>query len=219
MPEAGRKWTVSELNLVKGASKQRQSEDRARADAWRKTREAELEAVVNRTYDGMEVAEIRALVEELSRVAAPFIARFNELVAEHYPAEFSRPTLGISLVPGGIPPDFRNKVRKDAAVHLAARHALMVANTAGFVTETISDASARATDNPEVAEMLEKLRAPNYATPTLQPPGPAIGILRKLLPHPEEWGFDGYDEAGSPLLSGPEQQPRKALTPPDKTRK
>jgi len=110
-------------------------------------------------------------------------------------------------------------VRKDAAVHLRARHAFMLANTAGFVTETISDASARATDNPEVAEMLEKLRVPNPATPTLQPPGPAIGILRKLLPYPEEWGFDGYDDAGSPLLPGPEQQSHKALAAPDKTRK
>src|SRR3954451_19500585 len=97
MLKSGRKWTVGELNIVKGATKQRQAEDRARADAWRKTREAELEAVVNRTYNGMEVPEARALVEELSQVAAPYIARFNELVAEHYPAEFSRPTLGISL--------------------------------------------------------------------------------------------------------------------------
>ena len=30
-------WRVSELNLVKGASKQRQQEDRLRADAWEKT--------------------------------------------------------------------------------------------------------------------------------------------------------------------------------------
>ena len=71
----------------------------------------------------------------------------------------------------------------------------------------------RATDNPEVAEVLERLAAPNRATPTLEPPGPAIGILRKLLPHPEEWGFAGYDGVGSPLL--PEPEPPKALPPPD----
>lgn len=27
-------WRVAELNLVKGASKQRQAEDKLRADAW-----------------------------------------------------------------------------------------------------------------------------------------------------------------------------------------
>jgi len=49
----------------------------------------------------------------------------------------------------------------------------------------------------------------------LEPPGPAIGILRKLLPHPEEWGFAGYDGAGSPLL--PDQRARpKALVAPEK---
>jgi hypothetical protein len=162
---------------------------------------------------------MRAVVEELSRVAEPLIARFNELAAAHYPAEFAQPTLGISLTPGGILPQLRDKVRKDAAVHLGARHAYMVANSAGFVTETFSDASARATDNPEVVEMLERLRVPNRATPALQPPGPAIGVLRKLLPHPEEWGFDGYDEAGSQLLPESEQPSRKALAAPDKTGK
>src|SRR5262249_17466564 len=64
-------WKVSELNLVKGASKNRQQEDRLRADAWRKMREAELEAVVNRSYDGMEYPEIRGLVAKASEVMAP----------------------------------------------------------------------------------------------------------------------------------------------------
>jgi hypothetical protein len=56
---------------------------------------------------------------------------------------------------------------------------------------------------------------PNRATPTLEPPGAAIGVLRKLLPHPEEWGFSGYDGAGSPLLPTPEDKAKsKALVAP-----
>jgi hypothetical protein len=212
MMTAGRKWTIPELNLVKGAAKTRQSEDRLRADAWRKTREAELEAVVNRSYDAMEVPGVRELIGKLSDVARPFIEEFDRLVAEHYPAEFARPSLGISVGPGGFPAQVRDKVRRDAAVHLSARHAFMLANSANFVTETLAGATQRATDNPEVAEVLERLAAPNRATPTLEPPGPAIGILRRLLPHPEEWGFAGYDGAGSPLL--PEPEPQKALAPP-----
>jgi len=61
----------------------------------------------------------------------------------------------------------------------------------------MSEATKRTTDNSEVHEMLDRLAVPNRATPTLEPPGAAIGILRKLLPHPEEWGFAGYDGAGS----------------------
>jgi hypothetical protein len=212
----GRRWRVSELNLVKGASKQRQAEDRLRADAWRKNREAELEAVVERTYNGMEFPEIREVVDRLSKLAAPLIEEFDRLVADRYPAEFARPKLGISLTPGGFPPEVRDKVRRDAAKHLAARHAFMLANSAIFVTEIQTDATLRTTDNPEVAEMLEKLAVPNRATPTLEPPGPAIGILLKLLPHPEEWGFAGYDGVGSPLL--PERERPRALAPPEKNK-
>ena len=91
----------------------------------------------------------------------------------------------------------------------------MLANSASFVTETLSDATMRATDNPEVAEVLERLAAPNRATPTLEPPGPAIGILCRLLPHPEEWGFAGYDGGGSPLLPAPTPSATLALPPPD----
>ena len=184
---AARKWRVGELNLVSRASKQRAAEDRARADAWRKQREAELEAVVNKTYNGMENPKIRALVDRLNALAAPVIQEFDQLVAEEYPAEFSRPHLLISLIPGGIPPDVRDKVRRDAAKHLTAKHAYMLANSATYTTEVMTEATLNTTDNPEVAEMLERLAAPNRATPTLEPPGPAIGILRRLLPHPEEW--------------------------------
>jgi hypothetical protein len=205
------KWQVRDLNLVNRAAKQRQSEDRLRADAWRKEREAELEAVVNRSYDGMEAPQIRALVDKASALMKPLIEEFDRLVAEHYPAEFSRPRLGISLVPGGINPKERDRLRRDAAKHLAARHAYMLANSAGFTTEVLSGATVRATDNPEVVEVLEKLAVPNRATPVLQPPGPAIGVLKKLLPHPEEWGFDGYAEGGSPLLPA---TPRPALEGP-----
>ena len=211
MMAAGRKWTISELNLVKGAAKTRQSEDRLRADAWRKTREAELEAVVNKVYDAMEIPEVAALIGKLTDVVRPFIEEFDRLIEEAYPAEFSRPKLHINIIPGGIPPGLRNQVRRDAATHLTARHAFMLANSASFVTETLAGATQRATDNVEVAEVLERLAAPNRATPTLEPPGPAIGILRQLLPHPEEWGFAGYDDVGSPLL--PEPEPPKGLGP------
>ena len=213
----GKTWKAADLNLVKGAAKLRQAEDRARADAWRRTREAELEAVVNRSYDGMEIPAMRELVNKFSEVAAPFIAEFDRLAAEHYPAEFARPTLGFGITPGGIHPKLRDKARKDAAVHLAARHTFMIANSATFTTEILNDATQHATDNAEVRDFLERLKAPNRATPTLEPPGPAIGILRKLLPHPEEWGFDGYREVGSPLLPGPKAEPPKAL--PDKRRR
>jgi hypothetical protein len=212
---AGRKWSVSELNLVKGASKTRQSEDRLRADAWRKNREAELEAVVNRSYNAMEVPGIPELLGKLSEVTRPIIEEFDRLVAEHYPAEFARPTLSINVIPGGFPPDMRNQVRRDAATHLTARHAFMLANSANFINETVNGATMRATDNPEVAEVLERLAAPNRTTPTLEPPGPAIGILRRLLPYPEEWGFAGYDGVGSPLLPEPPATRRRALAPPD----
>ena len=107
---ASRKWRVAELNLVTRASKQRQSEDRTRADAWRKQREAELEAVVNRSYDGMEFPQIRALVDRVNALVAPLVEEFDRLAAERYPAEFARPRLTIQLIPGGIPPDLRDKV-------------------------------------------------------------------------------------------------------------
>jgi len=205
-------WRVSELNLVKGASKQRQAEDRLRADAWQKTREAELEAIVNREYSGMDIPEIRGLVAELSELAAPFIEKFDRLFAEHYPAEFAKATLSVIITPGGISPDLREKVRRDAAKHIAARKAYMLANSSGYVTETMSEATKLSTDNPEVQEMLDRLAAPNRTTPTLEPPGPAIGMLRKLLPHPEEWGLAGYDST-SPLL--PDERPeQKALGAP-----
>ena len=210
---AGRKWRVEELNLVSRASKQRTAEDRARADAWRKAREVELEAVVNKTYDGMENPKILSLVDRLNTLAAPLVEEFDRLVAEEYPAEFSRPQLMISLIPGGIPPIVRDKVRRDAAKHLTAKHGYMIANSATYTTEVMTEATLNTTDNPEVVEMLERLAVPNRATPTLEPPGPAIGILRTLLPHPEEWGFEGYRDAGSPLLPPTSATP-KALAPP-----
>jgi hypothetical protein len=215
MTTADRKpWRVAELNLVKGASKQRQTEDKLRADAWQKTREAELEAVVNRWYDGMDIPEIAAVVAELIKLAAPYIAKFDRLFAEHYPAEFAKATLSVNIIPGGIPEKFRNQIRRDAALHIAARKAFMLANSSSFVTEVVTDATMKTTGNPEVHEVLERLAAPNRATPTLEPPGPAIGILAKLLPHPELWGFAGYD-AASPLLPAPEKEASKALSAPE----
>ena len=74
-PESARKpWRVSELNLVKGSAKQRQAEDKLRADAWEKNREAELESVVNRSYDGMDVPGIPEVIAEASRLMAPLPA-------------------------------------------------------------------------------------------------------------------------------------------------
>jgi hypothetical protein len=204
MTVSGRQpWRVSEFNLIKGASKQRQAEDKLRADAWEKAREAELEAIVNRSYDGMDIPEVAALVDEASKVMAPFIAKFDRLFVEHYPAEFARARLVLTVIPGGIPPDVRDKVRRDATKHPQAKKAFMLANSSTFATETLTEATLNTTDNPEVREMLERLSMPNRATPTLEPPGPALGILRKLLPHPEEWGLAGYDGAASPL------QPRR----------
>jgi len=195
MSATGRKpWRASELNLVKGASKQRQAEDKLRADAWQKNREAELEAVVNRTYDGMDIPEIRAVVEAASKAMAPFIAEFDRLFAEHYPAEFARAKLGITITPGGIPEDMRKQVRRDAAQHIAARKAFMVANSSTFVTETMTEATKRTTDNPEVHEILDRLAVPNRATPTLEPPGPSPATTaahrrccRTRDPSPRHW--------------------------------
>jgi hypothetical protein len=64
-----------------------------------------------------------------------------------------------------------------------------------------------------VHEFIDKLAVPNRATPTLEPPGPAIGILRRLLPHPEEWGLAGYDGGTSPLLPPPDAP--KAIAAPE----
>jgi hypothetical protein len=91
----------------------------------------------------------------------------------------------------------------------------MQASIAGFATETVADASMRATSNPEVQEMLARLAAPNATTPYLDPPGPAIGMLKQLLPHPEEWGFAGFDNA-SPLLPEPDKAEVKSLAGPKK---
>lgn len=214
-----RTWRASELNLVKGLSKQRQAEDKMRAEAWEKAREAELEAVVNRAYDGLDVPGIAELIAKLSEVAAPYIAEFDRLFGEAYPAEFAKATLGICITPGGFKPDVRDQVRRDAAKHIQAKKSYMVANSSSYVTETLTNATMHTTDNPEVRDVLERLSAPNRATPTLEPPGPAIGILRKLLPHPEEWGFAGYDGGTSPLLATPEKaETTKVLPSPEKKR-
>jgi len=205
-------WKIRDLGLVKGAAKQRQSEDRLRADAWRKKREAELEAVVNRDYDPREIPEIAEAIDELYALAAPQLDKIERLIQQHYPAEFSRPSVHIGVMPGGFPSKLRDKVRRDAAKHLADRHAYMLANSATYTTEKLHKATTRATDNPEVIEMLDELRAPNETTPTLEPPGPAIGVLKTLLPRPEEWGFDGYGET-SPLL--PRPSAHQALPAPD----
>ena len=151
MTTANRKiWRAAEVNLVKSTLKQRQAEDQKRADAWLKNREAELEAVLGRSYDGMDVPGIPELLAELHRVMAPYIAEFDRLFAAAYPAEFARAKIGLSLTPGGIPPKERERVRIAATRHLLARHRHMLANIAGHAPETVSDISMRATDKPEV---------------------------------------------------------------------
>jgi hypothetical protein len=148
--------------------------------------------------------ELQKLLAEAEQVLAPYIAKFNRLFAEHYPAEFARATLRLVLTPGGIlDPKLREQVRRDATRHLLARKKLMLANIAGVVTEHVGDASARGTDNPEVQETLARVTKPNETTPHLEPPGPAIGMLAKLLPHPELWGFEGKEGNTSSLLPAP----------------
>ena len=217
-PDSSRKtWRTSEVNLVKGTLKERRAEDQRRADAWRATREAELEAVINRSYDGMDVPGIPELLAEAHVALAPYIEKFDRLFTAAYPAEFAKASIGLSLTPGGIHPKFRDKVRRDAAVHLAAKHRFMMANIASHTTQTVVNASMRATENPEVRDMLAGLATPNATTPTLDVPGPAIGVLARLLPHPEEWGLAGY-ESTSPLLPAPDKEAEtKALPAPKKT--
>jgi hypothetical protein len=210
-PNSTRKtWRTPEVTLVKGALKQRQAEDQRRADAWLKTREAELEAVVGRNYDGMDVPGIPELLSKLHTVMAPFIAEFDRLYTTQYPAEFAKASIGLHLTPGGIPAKARGQVRQDATRHLLARHRTMLANIAGFATETVSHISMRATDNSEVQEVLGRLATPNITTPHLDPPGPAIGMLRRLLPHPEEWGFEGNT---TPILPAPAKGEEAKLLP------
>lgn len=210
-----RLFKSAEVGLVGRVSKARQAEDKMRADAWKATREAELEAILNRSYTGHEVPGIPEILAEAERLIAPLIAEFDRLFAQAYPAQFARARLSIAVMPGGIHPDFREQVRKDATRHLQARHRYMLANSAGFHTETLATTAQRATDNPEVRDILEKLAQPNETTPTLEPPGPAIGVLAKLLPHPEEWGLAGYEkDQGSPLLPAPAPTGAKALPAP-----
>src|SRR6185312_3609620 len=161
-------WRVSEVNLVKGTLKQRQAEDQRRADAWLKTREAELEAVLGRTYDGMDVPGIPELVAKMQQMLAPLIAEFNRLYAAAYPAEFANARIGLSLTPGGIlDPKERERVRTAATRHLLARHRNMLANIAEHATGTVAGVSMRATDNAEVQQELARLAKPNATTPRL----------------------------------------------------
>lgn len=131
-PTSGRKtWRTAEVNLVKGTLKARQAEDERRSNAWRASREAELEAVLGRKYDGMDVPGIPELLSELQKVMAPYIAEFDRLFAAAYPAEFAKASIGLRLTPGGIlDPDVRERVRREATRHLLARQRYMQASIA-----------------------------------------------------------------------------------------
>ena len=208
--------TKRRVSTKPGQLQYRQAEDQRRSDAWRATREAELEAVLGRQYDGMDVPGIPELLSELYNVMAPYIAEFDRLFTDAHPAEFAKASIGLRLTPGGISdPKERELVRREATRHLLARQRYMQASSAGFATETVAEASMRATNNPEVQEMLARLAAPNATPPHLDPPGPGIGMLKRLLPHPEEWGFAGFDNT-SPLLPEPEKAEAKVLAAPKK---
>jgi hypothetical protein len=110
-------WRPGELNLVKGALRERKAEDQRRTDAWLKAREAELEAILGRTYDGMDVPGIPELLAKAYEVMAPIIAEFDRLFAAAYPTEFAHAKLGVHITPGGIlDPKIREQVRREGAV-------------------------------------------------------------------------------------------------------
>ncbi len=203
-------WSTSEVNLVKSTLKARQAEDDRRAKSWFADREAELEAVVNRSYDGSDVPGIPERVAKAQAMVEPIFEEIRALFREAYPAEFAQMEIGIAITPGGIHPAVRQKVRRDAAVHLQSRYRNKLAAISTHSTETIADVSARATSNPEVKEVLARLAAPNATTPQLATPGPAIGMLKRLLPHPEEWGLE--DNAAALLQASAPKQ--KALPTP-----
>jgi hypothetical protein len=202
-------WRTADVSLVKGTLRARQAEDDRRAKSWFADREAELEAVVNRSYDGSDVPGIPERVAKAQAMVEPIFEEIRSLFREAYPAEFAQMEIGIAITPGGIDPKFRQQVRRDATVHLQSRYRNKLAAIATHSTETIAEVSARATSNPEVKEVLARLAGANAATPHLAAPGPAIGILKRLLPNPEEWGLD--DNAAA-LLPAPADQ--KALPAP-----
>jgi hypothetical protein len=217
--EAKPLWKIGEVNLVKGTLKARAAEDKARADARRARLEAELEAVVNRSYDGMDIPGCRAAFEQLQSVAAPYIAEFDRCFAEVYPAEFARASLGVEINPGGINPKFRDKVMSYARIHINAIYRYMIANVTTNTTAITAKASMNATANPDVKEMLADLAKPNETTPAMPVPGPAIGILARLVPNPKLWGFQpellakpetpALEATETKALPAPKGKPRK----------
>src|SRR3954454_18152870 len=95
-PDSSRKtWRTSDVNLIKGTLKERRAEDQRRADAWRATRKAELEAVVNRFYDGMDIPGIPELLAELHVVMTRYIEKFDHLFTAAYPAELAKAGIGL----------------------------------------------------------------------------------------------------------------------------
>jgi hypothetical protein len=64
----------------------------------------------------------------------------------------------------------------------------------------VTDASKRASDNPELQDMLATLATSNATTPPFEPPGPAIGMLKKTAAAPGGVGLRGQyisDPAGA----------------------
>jgi hypothetical protein len=95
-PTLSRKtWRMAEVNLVKATLKERGAEDQRRADAWLKTREAELEAIVGRLYDGLDLPGMQKLMNKIYEVTAPLFAEFDRNFAAGYPAEFRKATIGV----------------------------------------------------------------------------------------------------------------------------
>ena len=97
-------WRVSELNLVKGASRQRQAEDKLRADAWGSPARPNSKPSSTAAMTAWTFLDRQHCWPRLHEVMAPYIAEFDRLFTEAYPAEFAKATLSVNITPGGIPP-------------------------------------------------------------------------------------------------------------------
>jgi hypothetical protein len=80
-------WRAAEINLIKGTLRARQAEDDRRAKSWFADREAELEAVVNRSYDGSDVPGIPERVAKAQALVEPIFDEIRALFQAAFPAE------------------------------------------------------------------------------------------------------------------------------------
>src|SRR3954454_9934969 len=102
-PDSSRKtWRTSEVNLVKGTLKERRAEDQRRAGAWRATREAELGAVVNRSYDVMDVPGFRNRRPDRHAGMTPYTENVDRLFAPAERNAVAKALAGLRLTTTGI---------------------------------------------------------------------------------------------------------------------